>query len=78
VIDDKAVLASEIARLFPTKKQDFVFIEKSFDEKRPLVLLVSAKYPKSAEILQKFNEGLKKIKSNGVYDIIAKKYGLVK
>jgi polar amino acid transport system substrate-binding protein len=79
VIDDKAVLFQSLKNVFgsdPAKMAQFRFTKVGFGEASNYRLMVSKTYPGSKELLEKFNAGLKKIKSGGEYKNILKKYGM--
>jgi len=76
IIENENVTNQIIKKYYPADEKNFKTLEKSYGEKRLYYLIVSRKYKNSNEILQKFNKGLKKIKTNGQYDKIIKKYQL--
>ncbi|AMC34036.1 substrate-binding periplasmic protein [Janthinobacterium sp. B9-8] len=55
--------------LSPEEADKITFFPKNFAEE-PVYLLISKKTPNGAEIADKFNKGLKKIKQNGEYQRI--------
>lgn len=78
-IDDAAVIYQTLNRIYnETQAKKFTMLDKRFGDENEFQLMVSKTYPKSNEILSKFNEGLKKIKENGEYSKILKQYGLKK
>jgi len=77
-IDEKAVLFFEAKRLFPTEAGNFKALDISYGVKMPNGLIVSKTYPKSQEILKRFNDGLAKLKKNGEYDRIITKHHMTK
>lgn len=66
-----------IKKLYPQEVDQFATVDKPLNED-PLRLLVSRKYPASAELIQKFNAALKTINENGIMQQILIKYGLMK
>ena len=74
--DDLAAWAM-IKELFPGEEGKFAATEKAFNED-PHYIMVSKKFAGADELTRKFNEGLAKIKADGTYDAIMKKYGLMK
>ena len=62
-----------IKETYPEQVTTFVVAQKpeSTDAFR---IMVSRKYPNSKELLNKFNEGLKTIKNNGIFHNILKQY----
>ena len=79
VVDDKAVLYQAVKTAYgttPEKMTQFRFTVKGFGEASNYRLMVSMKYPNAKELLEKFNAGLKKIKADGEYKTILKKYGM--
>lgn len=77
-IDDRVVLTDAIHRLYPGKMLDFKFVPQPFGEKRPTALLVSRDYPKSQELLKRFNKALAIMKENGEYQRILEELRLTK
>lgn len=76
-IDDKAVIYQAIQSNYPgDKARNFVFTDKGFGEMNDWKIMVSKEYPGGADILEKINGGLKKIKETGEYETIMKKYGM--
>lgn len=67
----RKTLGSDAARL-----EQFYFTERGFGNTVAYRLLVSRKYPRAEELLERFNEGLRKIKADGEYQKILKKYGM--
>lgn len=77
IIDDRTVIRSAINALYQGSAQDlFGFIDKPFGKPASFRLMASKARPDSAALVEKFNEGLKKIRSNGSYDDILSRYGL--
>lgn len=76
VIDDRAVLSSKIQELFPGETSSFAFLPIDFTQKRTMHLLVSKNYPQSEPLLQRYNEGLRIISTNGTLDALYKKHKL--
>lgn len=77
-IDEKAVLFFEAKRLFPAEIDNFKALDISYGTKMPNGLIVSKSYPRSQEILKRFNEGLAKLKKSGEYDKIINKHHMTK
>ncbi len=77
-IDDRVVLTDAIRRLYPGQTEDFTFVDQPFGEKKPTALLVSRNYPKSGELLKRFNEALAAMKENGEYNRIVEELRLTK
>ena len=63
----------KIRKLFPEQIGSFSASKAALDE-QDLNLMVSRKYPDSAALLQRFNEGLNFILNNGVYKKILEKH----
>lgn len=78
IVDEKMSLVYLIQKLFLEDAANFKFLDISYGEKMPNGLIVARKYPNSKDLLVKFNSGLKKIKQNGIYYKIEKKYGAIK
>ena len=76
VMDERSVIGAAVSRLYPGKPDLFVFTERDFIENRGYLLLVSKRYPDSRTLLDRFNAGLAKIRSNGTLDRIRAKNGL--
>jgi polar amino acid transport system substrate-binding protein len=79
VIDDSAVLVAAVKKLFPSEADSFMYIDSDmFGSKTAgaVYLMVSRTYPNSKALLEKFNKGFAIIKSSGVLDGLAKKYGV--
>ena len=70
---DELVGWNLIKETYPEQVTTFVVAQKpeSTDAFR---IMVSRKYPNSKELLNKFNEGLKTIKNNGIFHNILKQY----
>lgn len=71
----------ELGGWFLIKKLDPTNVDKYFTLEKPLSnsslrLMVSRSYPDSVVILARFNLALAKIRKNGVYDAILRKYNL--
>jgi polar amino acid transport system substrate-binding protein len=64
-----------ITKLYPKEVNRFDTLNKPLND-MPLYLMISKKYPNSAELKIKFNKALIKIKKNGVLAAILKKYNL--
>jgi polar amino acid transport system substrate-binding protein len=76
-IDDKAVILQTLKSKYnPKKLSNFVFTSKNYTAPTPYYIMVSKEYPNAIDLINRFNEGLKKIKQNGVYSKILSKYGL--
>lgn len=79
VIDDKPVLFQALAKHYPAdsgRRNQFWFAEGGFGPATEYKLLVSKKDPRARELLEKFNAGLRRIKQNGEFERILKKFGL--
>lgn len=66
-----------ITQNYPENINDFFTITKPESEDT-LHLIVSKKHPKGKEIIEKFNEGLKKLKKSGEYDKIINRNSNIK
>ena len=64
-----------ITKLFPNDKNLFTVSKQSVNVS-DMMLMVSRTYPDASTILILFNDGLKKLKANGKYAAILKKYHL--
>ena len=64
-----------IKKYFPGEVANFGSLEKEISSDNQYVL-ISKKHPDEESFLKMFNEGLKKIKANGTYDKILRKYGI--
>jgi len=79
VIDDRPVLFQAVKKASgadPAKLGTFAFADKGFGATTEYRLMVSRKYPQAGPLLARFNAGLKKITTSGLYRKILKKYGL--
>ncbi len=68
-----------IRKDYPEQVDQFAMLEKPVEQPgvvNDLSLMVSRGYPKSAELLEKFNAGLAAIRANGIYQQILEKYQL--
>jgi polar amino acid transport system substrate-binding protein len=63
VIDERAVIEDSIRRLYPGRADLFVFMDRDFTEPRGYRLLVSKEFPGAVRLLERFNAGLAKIKT---------------
>ena len=64
-----------IKKYFPGEVANFGSLEKEISSDGEY-MIISKKNPDGKEFLKMFNEGLKKIKANGTYDKILRKYGI--
>ncbi len=78
VIENQTVGYYTINKAFPDQKDKFKVLSKYYGETTSNALLVSRDFPDSKKILERFNQGLEKIKANGTYDKIIKKYNMGK
>lgn len=77
IIDDRAVIRSAIDALYRGSARDlFGFIEKPFGQPASFRLMASKTNPDGTVLLEKFNEGLGKIRADGSYDGIVSRYDL--
>ncbi|MGA2143315.1 MAG: transporter substrate-binding domain-containing protein [Brevinematales bacterium] len=76
VIDEKIVIIDAVKRLYPDKAGNFEISVKNYLSNSDYRLIVSRKYPDSTAILKLFNEGLEKIRSNGIYQEIYRKFDI--
>jgi polar amino acid transport system substrate-binding protein len=78
VIDDKPVLFQAIRTHDPDpgRRNLFWFGEGGFGPATEYKLLVSRRFPGAQERLEKFNAGLRRIKQNGEFQRILKRFGL--
>lgn len=70
VIGSKTVLYYSITNMFKDEVKSFKTLKIPYGENLSNHLIVSKKYKNSDDILKRFNEGLKRIKANGIYDKI--------
>ena len=70
---DAVILENIVAKEFIKKNPD---IEVFYEEKLPYGMAIAFNKGKNTEIIKKINEELKKLKENGKYDELIKKYGL--
>lgn len=77
LVMEQTVSFEAIKKAFPDDIDDFKVLENNFFGSAGSRLMVSRTYPQSKALLEKFNEGLRIIKSNGVLDRIAKKNRLI-
>lgn len=70
---DAVILENIVAKEFIKKNPD---IEVFYEEKLPYGMAIAFNKGKNTEIIKKINEDLKKLKKNGKYDELVKKYGL--
>ncbi len=73
--ENELVARMSIKNLFPGDVDKFLTLTRPYSS-NSLMLLVSRTYPKSQELLLKFNSGLATIRKTGVFQAIQKKYGL--
>jgi polar amino acid transport system substrate-binding protein len=76
IIEDRLVSDDAIKRLYPEKIDQFVFEKKNFTDGIIYRVMASKKYPESRALLDKFNEGLARIRKNGTLERIYKKHGI--
>ena len=76
VIEDRAVLSASLKALFPDRLGDFGFLARPFTSVRTAHLLVSRKYPASAALLLRFNDGLRVIRLSGALQEICRRYSI--
>ncbi|SLM30928.1 putative Extracellular solute-binding protein, family 3 [Desulfamplus magnetovallimortis] len=76
-MEDKTVAIDEIEKAFPGNIDDFGMLEFGYGKATYDALMVSRKYPDSSEILKQFEQGLKIIQQNGLYDDIVKRNNLI-
>ncbi len=62
-----------IEKLYSEEKEKFDIMDGVLNRSE-LRIMVSKKYPNYKQILEKFNNGIKKIKDNGKYNKIMEKY----
>ncbi|MCP4369472.1 MAG: amino acid ABC transporter substrate-binding protein [Deltaproteobacteria bacterium] len=72
---DVAVGWALIKKYFPEEIENFGVLDKAH-ETSGYYLMVSKTYPKTKDLLQKFNAALKRIKQHGVIERIVQKYHL--
>lgn len=65
-----------VGKLFPTERQHFFTVDKPLDVGANY-LMTAQDYPNGQQLLQRFNTALQAVKSNGSYQRIARKHGLV-
>lgn len=79
VIDDKAVLFHSLKELRAKgAAASLEVLEAGFGEAKTFKVMVSPKFPDSARLLQRLNEGLRKIRADGTYRKILVHYGLTR
>ncbi|QGY41350.1 transporter substrate-binding domain-containing protein [Pseudodesulfovibrio cashew] len=71
--EDELVGWSLIRRIFPEQRERFASTPTPW-RINPQHLMISKKYPGSRKLLQRFNEGLKKIRTNGTFHMILSHY----
>jgi len=77
ICDEIAVMYSVVKRLYPNEVAAFKIIQtEMFGGKSPIHLMVSRTYPNAQQLLAKFNAGIATVRSNGVLQAIARKYGI--
>jgi len=74
-IEDELVAREAIKAIYPGEQGKFLVFAKPYKDS-PLYLMVSKKYPGSADLLKRFNGGLATIRKNGTYAAILSKYGI--
>lgn len=70
---DAVILENIVAEGIYQKNPD---IEVFYEEKLPYGMAIAFNKGKNPEIIKKINEDLKKLKENGKYNELIKKYGL--
>lgn len=70
VIDEISVGYANIKKKMPDDLAHFKTLDKPYGEPKVSGLIVSRNYPDSAEILKRFNNGIKALKASGEYDRI--------
>ena len=73
---DVQIFEYMIKELYPGEEDKFEFLLPPIGVNN-YMLIVSETYPNGEEIIEIFNEGLRKIKENGVYDRIMKEHQIV-
>lgn len=77
IIEEENSVNYLIRKKYPEQIDQFASLEKPLEQPgvvNDLSLLVSRGYPKSADLLKKFNSGLAAIRANGTYKQILEKY----
>ncbi|HOJ99864.1 MAG TPA: transporter substrate-binding domain-containing protein [Termitinemataceae bacterium] len=69
VIEEEATIRDAVRRLFPGKEALFEFLPEPFLAQREYRLMVSKRYPRAQAILERFNEGLRRIKEQRSHDL---------
>jgi polar amino acid transport system substrate-binding protein len=76
-IDDKMVIFQALKKNYKADQSaDFEFLQSDFGEKNDFKVMISQKYPESNILLDKLNDGIKKIADSGEQKAILAKYGL--
>lgn len=76
-IDDKAVIHQELQKNFsPQTLHEVAFVETGFGERNDFKIMVSMRYPNSAALVERINDGLARIRDSGELERIMTKYGL--
>lgn len=75
VISDELVGWQYISKIFPGESSKFAASPTPLNSSE-LHVMISKNYPDYKNLQDKFNGGIKKIKSDGTYSAILKKYGL--
>ena len=79
VVDDRPVLraALEVYCGKDLRRRDqFYFADAAFGPATEYRLMVSRRYPGSRDLLEKFNAGLRKLKTTGEYQRLLKQHGM--
>ncbi len=76
ILMDQITGMSIIKKNFPNEGQNIKTVKNPSNSSNSF-LMISRKYPKAKELTDKFNQGLKKIQENGIYDDILKRHNLL-
>jgi len=71
--EERTVAIHEIEKELPGRMNDFGMLDIGYGTATYDALMVSRTYPNASEILKKFEQGLKTVQKNGVYDEIIKR-----
>lgn len=76
VVDERNAIVHSLRTLVPGESARFRFIERNFSGRMDYRLLVSKEYPDTLELLERFDQGIETIRSNGTLQVIYDRRGI--